>query len=246
MRPLFPSTAPPSILASGLCPLVACCKERNPPHLYCMPTGQFPWHSLWLHKFRPLQVEKLFGVYAGIIGQRLKSHFLVRFNACFFPKQFTVGFSLRKKRLAAICSGRVSGDCPPCVRLVSALDRFVSAVAAPPSLVRLASALCLPALCPPCVGFGRASKRCVSHVALCVRHLSAPCLFFALSLPARFSLFIRCLSVFGWVYGLALAGPLSVLRPLFGFCAFVCPVFVAGPLPAVRLVTFSRQCSCLP
>ena len=28
---------------------------------------QFPWHSLWLHKFRPLQVEKLFGVYDGII-----------------------------------------------------------------------------------------------------------------------------------------------------------------------------------
>ena len=32
-----------------------------------MPTSQFPWHSLGLHKFRPLQVEKLFGVYAGII-----------------------------------------------------------------------------------------------------------------------------------------------------------------------------------
>ena len=30
-------------------------------------TGQFPWHSLWLHKFRPLQVEKVFGVYAGIM-----------------------------------------------------------------------------------------------------------------------------------------------------------------------------------
>ena len=24
---------------------------RNPPRLYCMPAGQFPWHSFWLPKF---------------------------------------------------------------------------------------------------------------------------------------------------------------------------------------------------
>ena len=61
----------------------------------------------------------------------------------FFPKQFTVGFSLRKKK-----AGRVSRACPPLVRLVSA---------ACPPLVRLVSATCPPlvrhlsAACPPCV-----------------------------------------------------------------------------------------------
>ena len=177
----------------------------------------------------------------------------------------------------------LSGMNPPCVHLVSASCllwlrlqtqwvRLVSVWPAPPSLVRLVSALCLSALSPvwprwrpqtlsamcppcvrfgfppnlgchvsvrpcvrlalypPCVGFGRASKRCVSHVAFCVRHLSAPCLFFVLLLSACFSLFIRSLSVFGWVYGLALAGPLSALRPLFGFCSFVCSVPVVHHL----------------
>ena len=113
----------------------------------------------------------------------------------------------------------------PCLQTLSAMCPFVPALAAPrhvsgtPPCVRLA-------LYTPCVGFGRASKRCVSYVALCVRHLSAPCLFFVLSLSARFSLFIRSFSLFALVYGLALAGPLSALRPLFGFCAFVCSVSV--------------------
>ena len=74
---LFASSGPTlCVLASGLCPLVASCgagpwhhKVKRKPRrlLYCMPTGQFPWHLLGLHKFRPLPVEKLFGVYAGII-----------------------------------------------------------------------------------------------------------------------------------------------------------------------------------
>ena len=42
---------------------------RNPPRLYCMPAGQFPWH--FGSQIRPLQahpmLEKVFGVYAGII-----------------------------------------------------------------------------------------------------------------------------------------------------------------------------------
>ena len=155
-----------------------------------------------------------------------------------------------------VCLGRASKRCPSCVR-------HVSAFAAPPTL----SGMCPPyvrfgfpsisrrvsvrpcvrlALYLPCVGFGRASKHCVSHVALCVRHVSALCLFFVLSLSARCSLFIRPLSVFGRVYGLALAGPLSALCPLFGFCAFVCSVSRSWWLRLVRLVTFSRQCSCLP
>ena len=115
----------------------------------------------------------------------------------------------------------LSAMCPPCVRFgfPPNLGRYVSVR----PCVRLA-------LYRPCVGFGRASKRCVSHVAPCVRHVSAPCLFFVLSLSACFSLFIRSLSVFGWVYGLALARPLSALRPLFGFCAFVCSVSVVAHL----------------
>ena len=116
----------------------------------------------------------------------------------FCPKQFTVGFSLRKKGLgprswslsSALCPlwprfqtlsrmcppfvrcGRASKPCPPCV----CFGFHVSGV-------RLA-------LYPPCVGFGRASKRCVSHVALCVRHVSTPCLFFVLSLFALYPLFV--------------------------------------------------------
>ena len=37
------------------------------------------------------------------------------------PRKFTVGFSFRRKRLAAMCSGHVPGACPPCVRYVPAL-----------------------------------------------------------------------------------------------------------------------------
>ena len=64
MCPLFVSPGPPCVLASGPCPLVACCGAgpwrhevkffsalRNPPRLYCMPARQFPWHSLWPPKF---------------------------------------------------------------------------------------------------------------------------------------------------------------------------------------------------
>ena len=141
-------------------------------------------------------------------------------------------------------SQSLSAMCPPCVT-------FVSALAAPPNLVRHMSALCqlcvrfggaskpcppcvrlLPALCPPCVHFGRASKPRVCHIALCVRHVSA-CL-----------LLIRSLSAFVWVYGLALAEPLS--SSVFALWSLRLCLFLAVPLPAVRLVTFSRQRSCLP
>ena len=55
----------------------------------------------------------------------------------FFPKRFTAAFSLRKKRLAAICSGHVPGACPPCVRLVCPpFVHPVSALSAPQNLVR--------------------------------------------------------------------------------------------------------------
>ena len=160
----------------------------------------------------------------------------------------------------------VSAKCPPSVPLVSAL-------AAPPNLVRHVSALCPsgppPKPCPPCVclvfcplsplwprrrlqtlsaigppcvrfgfpakprplcvgqalypprpcvGFGRASKRCVSHVA-------AICPLLVFSLSSHCPLVVRSLSsLFG--FWLGLAKPLSALRPLFGFCVFVCSVSV--------------------
>ena len=83
----------------------------------------------------------------------------------YFPKPFTVGFSLRKKRLAAICSGRVPGACPPRVRPVSALSTLS------PLWPRLQT---LSAMCPPCLGlrppcvrpFGCASKPCLPCVRL--------------------------------------------------------------------------------
>ena len=109
-------------------------------------------------------------------------------------------FSLRKKRLAAICSGRVPGACPPCVRH-----------------------------CPACVRCGRDSKPC------------PPCVL----------MFVGLVS--------AVAAPPSVVSPMLPSVSTMCPLLVfslfsrcplvvrsLAPLPAVRLVTFSRQCSCLP
>ena len=71
----------------------------------------------------------------------------------------------------------------------------------------------------------------VYYVALCVCHLSAPCLLFVFFLSARCSLYIRSLSAFVWVYGLVLA-------------EFFSSVFAAWAL-LLCLATFSGQCSCL-
>ena len=107
-----------------------------------------------------------------------------------FPKQFTVGFSLRKKTgrdmlwphprsLSASCPpsalcppgvrfGHTSKPFPPRVRHVSssclACVRLESALAAFLNFVRLVSALC-----PACVHFGCASKPCLPcvHLAFC-------------------------------------------------------------------------------
>ena len=120
----------------------------------------------------------------------------------------------------------VSAMCPPSVFLVVAW-------AVPPNLVYVRFGFplqtsrpcaCL-ALYLPCVSFGRTSKRCVSHVALCLRHVCAPCLFFVLLLFARSSLFSRSLSVFGRVYGLALAGRLCSL--VFAPSSVLCPLLSA-------------------
>ena len=85
------------------------------------------------------------------------------------PKQFTVGFSVRRKkswpRYALAASRSLSAMCPPCVCLDSAL-------AASPHFVRHVSALCPPcvrlvsALCPHLSALGRASKACPPCVSL--------------------------------------------------------------------------------
>ena len=71
MCPPFVGAGPPCVrsglgLPFGLCPLLACCGAGQWHHqtkffltiaqptafiLYCMPVGQFPWHSFWLPKF---------------------------------------------------------------------------------------------------------------------------------------------------------------------------------------------------
>ena len=80
-----------------------------------------------------------------------------------FPKQFTVGFSLRKKeRLAAICSGSIRA-CPPCVRHVRRSP-----------LCLLWPRLLISCLCPPWA----APSNHVGHAPR-VRHVSGqvPALF---------------------------------------------------------------------
>ena len=109
-----------------------------------------------------------------------------------FSKQFTGGFSLRKKRLAAICSGRVRGPCPPCVRLGRA-SNLVSALC-PASKPCLRCVHHVSALCLPCVRFGGASKPCPACIvtALCLfGRASRPCPPSVCHVPA---LCPRCLS----------------------------------------------------
>ena len=85
----------------------------------------------------------------------------------FFPKQFTVGFSLRRKgwpRYALAASPElvrlVSATCPPCVVGFGRTS----------PLVRLVSALC-----PPCVvGCGRGLSPCPPLVRLVLLALAAP------------------------------------------------------------------------
>ena len=141
----------------------------NPPRLYCMPAGQFPWHLFGLHKFRPckrtLRLKNCLG------------SMLVYFVFCFVPQTVYCGvLSWEEKSLAAICSGHVpelarhvSATCLPCVCLVSRLE---SALAAPPKpcppCVRRVTDLRQPWMCPPWVRFGRGSKPCPP----CVRRVT--------------------------------------------------------------------------
>ena len=127
---------------------------------------------------------------------------------------------------------------PSCVcHAVSALYLFAWCPPFPGSCVRCVSAVCvcvcqvsaLCELCPVCVLSGSAI------FALCVRHVSAPCLLFVLSLSACCSLCIRSLSTFVRVYALALAEPLSALCPLFDLCMVLGRALVCSVSSLVRL-----------
>ena len=96
------------------------------------------------------------------------------------PNSLLWGSLLGKKRLAAICSGRVPGACPPCVRLVSATcppcwlwPRLHSLSATCSLLVRRLSALC-----PMCCWLWPRLQALSATCPFCVRHLSALCIGF--------------------------------------------------------------------
>ena len=140
----------------------------------------------------------------------------------------------------------VSAVCLPCVRGCPACARHVFTLCPP----RKPCPPCVCKPCPPsppCVCFGLPSKpwppcvgqascppclvsalcrlwprlkRCVSHVALCVRHVSAPCY----SLSSRCPLVVRSLSTLCRF----LAGSMVWLWP--GFCQLCVRFLVFGPL----------------
>ena len=132
----------------------------------------------------------------------------------------------------------LSSRCPPYVRF---------------GPLKTSAAVCLSGLvsASPCICLVSALAAPPSIVSPMLPSVSAPCLFFVLSLSARCSLFIRSLSVFGRVYDLALAGPLSALCLFFGFCAFVrsvsrslwlrfCPLFVWSPAVLLSALKLGR------
>ena len=158
----------------------------------------------------------------------------------FFPQTVYCGFSLRK-RLAAICSGRVPGACPPCVRLVSAacppcwlwprlhslsatcppsVRLVLLALAAPPVLVRHLSALC-----PPCVA--------LAAPPLLVRHLFPTCPPLLPRLSATCPPCVQCVVGFGRAS--------RPCPPLVRFVSATCPPCVLALAPLVRCM--SALCS---
>ena len=133
-----------------------------------------------------------------------------------------------------VCFGCASKPCPPSARLVSAL--CLSALSPLWLPLQTSAAMCRSGLvsASPCIrlvsaGFGRASKRCVSHVALCVCHVSAPCLFFCplvvRSLFALHPLFVGFWPGLWFGFGRAIVSSVSALwfLRLCLFCVRCCP-----------------------
>ena len=129
-----------------------------------------------------------------------------------------------------VCFGRASKRCPPCVRHVSAscplwLPLKTSAAVCLSGLVSASPCIRL-ALYLPCVGFGRASKGCVSHVLI----VSSMCPLLVFLCP----LIVRLLFA---LYRF-LAGSMVWLWP--GFCQLCVRSLVFAPLS----VLCRGLCSC--
>ena len=171
------------------------------------------------------------------------------------------------------CVRLVSASCPlwPCLQTLSAMYSLVSILAAPPNLVRHVS-LCVsfgraskpwPAVClvstSPCICLVSALAAFRSVASPTLPSVSAICPLLVFSLSSRCPLVFHSLSalcrflawsmVWLWPGLCQLCVRSLIFAPLFVLCQLLSTlieVFVAGPLPAVHLVTFSRQYSCLP
>ena len=250
MRPLFVSSGHACVLASELCPFVACC-------------GAGPWHhevkSLFsiaqpttfiLHArssislalilgptIRPLQahpmLEKLFRVYAGIIPQTVYCGVL--------SWEKRAGQSLSTMRPLWPCLQTLPAMCPPWPRLqtLSALrplwPRLQTLSAFCPNWPRLQT---LSAMCPPRVRHASAlyPRVYVSGLAThpnFVHHVPTLCPPY-LCLSVRCSLFIAlCRPLFGSMSLCSIIS--SVSRSLYRAWLSLCPLFVRSPLHAVPL-----------
>ena len=153
---------------------------------------------LWLPQ--RIVIPKLDDVRLTLSGDYHSSELFI-FN--YSPNSLLWGSLLEEKWLAAICSGRVPGPCPWCVRLAS---RMVSHLVSALPCVRFVSALCLraskPCLWPPCV----ASPRFVALSPLWRRlqTLSAMC-------PLKPWPCLWILSAFGLLCGRAVASSSKIL-----------------------------------
>ena len=151
-------------------------RSRKPHKLLRQPLPTPPAAKKWTSTadFDKIKTTRQKTCYKNVIG--------------FSPDSFLWGSLLGKKpgrEMPWPRSRSLSAMCPP---WPPALARV------PPPAFRQCppGARLVSALCPPSVCFGRASTPFVCHVALWVRHESAPCL---LSLSARCSLFICSLSL---------------------------------------------------
>ena len=139
----------------------------------------------------------------------------------------------RSRSLSAICPpcvrcGRVSKPCPPGVAMCSDNVRLAPALC--PTCIRL---VCASKRNPPCarlvsicVRSGRASKPCVCHVALCVRHVSCLCPLIVRSLFALYPLFVGLCQ--GLWFGFGRVFVRSVFAAWSLFFSLPCPVTFSG------------------
>ena len=231
----------------------------KPKAIYYILENGNTWENIWVEttKWEEVNYSKRRHANSGLsVFSFKRGNQQIMSWSYFFPKQFTVGFSLRRQKAGRDMLWPRPGACPPCVRLCPPLVRLVLlALAAPPVLVRHLSALCwwpnlavppvlvrhLSALCPPCVvGFGRASRPCPPLVRLvsatclpCVvgfGHASSPCLPSVRHLSAT----CPCPPLVRLVL-LALAAPPVLVRHLSALCCSPNSLLLGSLLEKKRL-----------